>query len=36
VMSARLNECLLTAASHVQVARLDFSVAMDVHPQNGS
>jgi len=36
VMSARLNECLLTAASHVQVARLDFSVAMDVPAQNGS
>jgi len=36
VMSARLNECLLTAASHVQVARLEFSVAMDMPPRTAA
>jgi hypothetical protein len=36
VMSGRLNECLSTAAVHVQVARSDFPVALDAHPQNGS
>jgi hypothetical protein len=35
VMSGRLNECLSTAAVHVQVARSDFSIALDAHPQHG-
>jgi hypothetical protein len=35
VMSGRLNECLLTPDAHVQVARSDFSVALDASRQNG-
>lgn len=36
VMSGRLNECLLTAAAHVQVAGPDFSITPDTRASNSS